>query len=211
MSSEHASLRVIRACFKRSEVCAACRRVLPLRPCPPSMLQYVSFERASREAGEDPFLTTPSGCMTEIEKRDTRGMPWGSPPLFKKARINQGILPLEKAEGQRIGFPLLPPNAIIPSVRRGAGVVERGGLENRCSLFGYRGFESLPLRFFRGNIFCIGMGFSKENRKQQKIISGLPFLIPFSVANIFYSCRSKSAFRKVSISYLVETMFISFK
>ena len=30
--------------------------------------------------------------------------------------------------------------------RRGAGAVDRGGLENRCTLCGYRGFESLPLR-----------------------------------------------------------------
>ena len=30
--------------------------------------------------------------------------------------------------------------------RRGAGAVDRGGLENRCTPLGYRGFESLPLR-----------------------------------------------------------------
>ena len=30
--------------------------------------------------------------------------------------------------------------------RRVAGVVERGGLENRCTLFAYQGFESLTLR-----------------------------------------------------------------
>ena len=29
---------------------------------------------------------------------------------------------------------------------RGAGAVERGGLENRCPSYGDRGFESLPLR-----------------------------------------------------------------
>ena len=29
---------------------------------------------------------------------------------------------------------------------RGAGVVERGSLENCCTLYGYRGFESLLLR-----------------------------------------------------------------
>ena len=29
---------------------------------------------------------------------------------------------------------------------RGAGAVDRGGLENRCTPLGYRGFESLPLR-----------------------------------------------------------------
>lgn len=29
---------------------------------------------------------------------------------------------------------------------RDAGVVERGGLENRCGLLGHRGFESLSLR-----------------------------------------------------------------
>src|SRR5215469_4922756 len=33
-----------------------------------------------------------------------------------------------------------------PDPRRGAGVVDRGGLENRCTPCGYRGFESLPLR-----------------------------------------------------------------
>ena|GEM_PF-3272980 len=32
-------------------------------------------------------------------------------------------------------------------MRRGAGVVERGGLENRCAL-AYPGFESLSLRHF---------------------------------------------------------------
>ena len=32
---------------------------------------------------------------------------------------------------------------------RGAGVVERGGLENRCTPLGYRGFESHPLRMCR--------------------------------------------------------------
>ena len=30
--------------------------------------------------------------------------------------------------------------------RKGAGVAERDGLENRCTLYGYRGFESLPFR-----------------------------------------------------------------
>ena len=30
--------------------------------------------------------------------------------------------------------------------RRGAGVDERGGLENRCGPLGHRGFESHPLR-----------------------------------------------------------------
>ena len=30
--------------------------------------------------------------------------------------------------------------------RRGAGVVERGGLENRCGTCYHREFESLPLR-----------------------------------------------------------------
>ena len=33
----------------------------------------------------------------------------------------------------------------FPNPRRGAGVVDRGGLENRCTL-AYRGFESHPLR-----------------------------------------------------------------
>ena len=35
---------------------------------------------------------------------------------------------------------------IISPARRGAGVDERGGLENRCGLCGHRGFESHPLR-----------------------------------------------------------------
>ena len=52
---------------------------------------------------------------------------------------------------------------------------ERGGLENRCSLFGYRGFESLPLRFlgeniFRFGIFCFGMYISIEMTKRKKSI-----------------------------------------
>ena len=34
----------------------------------------------------------------------------------------------------------------LPCPRRGAGVDERGGLENRCGLCGHRGFESHPLR-----------------------------------------------------------------
>ena len=33
----------------------------------------------------------------------------------------------------------------LPFRRRGAGVVERARLESECA-FGYRGFESLPLR-----------------------------------------------------------------
>ena len=41
---------------------------------------------------------------------------------------------------------MMTPYMIIPNViRRGAGVVERGGLENRCAL-AHRGFESHPLR-----------------------------------------------------------------
>jgi hypothetical protein len=32
------------------------------------------------------------------------------------------------------------------ALRRGARAVDRGGLENRCTLTGYRGFESHPLR-----------------------------------------------------------------
>ncbi len=31
---------------------------------------------------------------------------------------------------------------------RGVGAAYRAGFENRCALFGYRGFESRPLRFF---------------------------------------------------------------
>ena len=36
--------------------------------------------------------------------------------------------------------------AVLPFSRRGAGVVDRGGLENRCTALRYRGFESHPLR-----------------------------------------------------------------
>ena len=39
-------------------------------------------------------------------------------------------------------------NAIIFPTRRGARVDDRGGLENRCSSCGCRGFDSLPLRLF---------------------------------------------------------------
>ena len=35
----------------------------------------------------------------------------------------------------------------MPARWRGARVDDRGGLENRCSPCGYRGFESLPLRW----------------------------------------------------------------
>jgi hypothetical protein len=31
--------------------------------------------------------------------------------------------------------------------RRGVGVADRAGFENRCALLGYRGFESRPLRY----------------------------------------------------------------
>ena len=34
---------------------------------------------------------------------------------------------------------------VLSDIWRGAGVVERGGLENRCAL-AHRGFESHPLR-----------------------------------------------------------------
>ena len=34
----------------------------------------------------------------------------------------------------------------LPLLRRGAGADERTGFENRRALFGYRGFESPPLR-----------------------------------------------------------------
>jgi hypothetical protein len=34
------------------------------------------------------------------------------------------------------------------SIRRGAGVVERDGLENRLPACSVRGFESLPLRIY---------------------------------------------------------------
>ena len=45
-----------------------------------------------------------------------------------------------------------------PFVRRGARVVDRGGLENRCTLAGYRGFESHPLRHFSSHIGkCAGI------------------------------------------------------
>ncbi len=37
-------------------------------------------------------------------------------------------------------------SAIFTASRRDAGVVERGGLENRCAPSGHRGFESLSLR-----------------------------------------------------------------
>ena len=37
---------------------------------------------------------------------------------------------------------------MIGRYRRGAGVVERDGLENHCGYYGHRGFESLPLRHF---------------------------------------------------------------
>ena len=55
-------------------------------------------------------------------------------------------------------WPTRPPSSCGPSSApgarlssfaspwRGAGVVERGGLENRCTASSYRGFESLPLR-----------------------------------------------------------------
>jgi hypothetical protein len=45
--------------------------------------------------------------------------------------------------------PNRPKRAI--GVRRGAGAVDRDGLENRCTPRGYRGFESLPLRQYHAN------------------------------------------------------------
>src|SRR5438876_577090 len=44
---------------------------------------------------------------------------------------------------EEVGSPF---EAVIRWVRRGAGVVDRGGLENRCTPLVYRGFESHPLR-----------------------------------------------------------------
>ena len=46
-----------------------------------------------------------------------------------------------------------PPNRPKRAIgaRRGAGAVDRDGLENRCTPRGYRGFESLPLRQYHGN------------------------------------------------------------
>ena len=38
-----------------------------------------------------------------------------------------------------------------PVARRGAGVVDRDGLENRCTPLVYRGFESHPLRHLSSN------------------------------------------------------------
>src|SRR6185295_8525229 len=46
----------------------------------------------------------------------------------------------------RIGCSARPHALGNERLRRGAGVVDRGGLENRCTPLGYRGFESLPLR-----------------------------------------------------------------
>ena len=45
---------------------------------------------------------------------------------------------------------------------RGAGVVERGGLENRCGQFDHRGFESLSLR--KKNAVC-----SDSNHYKQRL------------------------------------------
>ena len=50
-----------------------------------------------------------------------------------------------------------------PAPRRGAGVVERGGLENRCTPCGYRGFESHPLR----HLFP-GAGSAARNRSSPR-------------------------------------------
>ncbi len=38
---------------------------------------------------------------------------------------------------------------------RGVGVVYRAGFENQCTLLGYRGFESRPLRFLFVRVFFI--------------------------------------------------------
>ncbi len=43
-------------------------------------------------------------------------------------------------------IPTLPFGTLMVPLRRGARVVESGGLEIRCAALRYRGFESLPLR-----------------------------------------------------------------
>ena len=50
--------------------------------------------------------------------------------------------------GAKLGFRsrLVGYKALTSLDRRGAGAVDRDGLENRCTPRGYRGFESLPLR-----------------------------------------------------------------
>ncbi len=52
---------------------------------------------------------------------------------------------------------------------RGAGAVERGGLENRCAHCGHRGFESLPLRLAIDLVFvCAGL-------RQKRLCTGKLF------------------------------------
>ena len=68
-------------------------------------------------------------------------------------------------------------------VWRGARVVDRGGLENRCAHFEYRGFESLPLRWIK----------KKDKRKKTKNVLQLNSLSFFFFLNSFvlvFSCLS---------------------
>ena len=68
-----------------------------------------------------------------------RSRSYPHPPIRARRRSRSTrSAPLEAAKGRS-----LSPQC---ERRRGAGVADRGGLENRCTFAGYRGFESHPLR-----------------------------------------------------------------
>ena len=66
------------------------------------------------------------------------------PRLNHTCQVGGGVLESECAGLLRDFFSDL--RSERSAVRRGARVVEGGGLENRCGLHGHRGFESHPLR-----------------------------------------------------------------
>ena len=61
--------------------------------------------------------------------------------------------------------------------RRDAGVVDRGGLENRCALHGYLGFESLSLRnsplFFSDIKLGVAKCVIRRRSSISKIVAGV--------------------------------------
>ena len=64
------------------------------------------------------------------------------------------------------GLPGRHPRYNDEAPRRGAGAVERGGLENRCGPSGHRGFESHPLRQL-GNVL---VGSPSARARQGKVV-----------------------------------------
>ena len=62
---------------------------------------------------------------------------------------------------------------LLTFFRKGAGVADRGGLENRCT-FGYPGFESLPFRLLYYLSFSYHSFFNLPERIDSNELPALP-------------------------------------